>query len=354
MSVCVCVCARVCVRGGGSVCACACAHVSLPVVCVCVRARACACAYVCVCHIRIHTHAQEEDPFAGFGFAGAVGLGVGAVLASIPMWTTFRAIQTWQRAIAPRDLQYPPPLVSSAGEYATIRPNINAGVPPAQFAVTLGQLPTGMSLDRKTGVISGTPQLKEAELAAGEARYRVTITAKNLKGSCRTALFIAVVVRRSTRAADGADAGDGSQGPPAADGELVEGNAGAGGTLVSTRLQGEGQWQEGVQEAGEESAEGRQAPRAEGDLAEQLHSGDVGARAQGQAEHAVLSGRPGVISESIAGAVRAVGQAREDAVASSVTVPAAIDEHQGAVSARGGGAEGNDATAPAATRQVDV
>ena len=156
----------------------------------------------------------EEDPFVGFGFACALGLGVGAMLASIPMWTTFRAIRTWQRAIAPRDLHYSVPPAISEGANTTITPRLaHLGRPPAQFVITSGRLPSGMQLDKKTGIISGAPGLKEGDLANApenimEVQFRVTITATNIKGSTRARIMIPVraTIAQRIHAATGAHA----------------------------------------------------------------------------------------------------------------------------------------------------
>jgi len=106
-----------------------------------------------------------------------VGLGVGAMLSSIPMWTTFRAIRTWQRAIPPRDLQFSMPVVTTEGLTANIRPSIGAsGQPAAQFQIIMGDLPLGLKLDRKTGEISGKPRLKDDE--EEEANRQVYLVVK--------------------------------------------------------------------------------------------------------------------------------------------------------------------------------
>ena len=140
----------------------------------------------------------DGDPFAGFGFVGAVGLGIGAMCTSIPMWTTFRAIRVWQRAIPPRDLHYQRPVTVTEGEPANIVPSIaDAGRPLAQYSIVAGRLPSGLKIDKRKGSIAGLPRLKQGDMSPGahEAVFHVTVLANNLKGSCRTT--IAVTVRRA-------------------------------------------------------------------------------------------------------------------------------------------------------------
>ena len=102
----------------------------------------------------------DHDPFLGFGFVGAVGLGAGAIFASIPMWVTHYAIRAWQRATAPRGLQYPLPLVAIEGVDAEFAPLLaHRGQPPAEFRlVDNTRLPAGMALDKRSGSISGAPR----------------------------------------------------------------------------------------------------------------------------------------------------------------------------------------------------
>jgi len=131
-----------------------------------------------------------------------VGLGVGAMLSSIPMWTTFRAIRTWQRAIPPRDLQFSMPVVTTEGLTANIRPSIGAsGQPAAQFQIIMGQLPLGLKLDRKTGEISGTPRLKDEE--EEEANRQVYLVVKCflylVAASCMVAhVFVCICINYTT------------------------------------------------------------------------------------------------------------------------------------------------------------
>ncbi|HVG18431.1 MAG TPA: Ig domain-containing protein, partial [Blastocatellia bacterium] len=51
--------------------------------------------------------------------------------------------------------------------------NAQGGSPPYQWAVTVGSLPTGLLLDRNTGLISGTPA------ASGTFSFTVTVTDQN-------------------------------------------------------------------------------------------------------------------------------------------------------------------------------
>lgn len=157
----------------------------------------------------VDTSRYEGDPFAGFGFVGAVGLGVGAICTSIPMWTTFRAIRVWQRAIPPRDLQYQRPIRVTEGQPASIVPSIaDAGRPLAQYTIVAGQLPSGLKINRRAGKIAGLPRLKPGDLEPGtqEAVFRVTVQASNLKGICRTTIAVTVRPAGAARAAGGQDA----------------------------------------------------------------------------------------------------------------------------------------------------
>ena len=280
------------------------------------------------------------------------------------MWITYRAILTWQRAIAPRDLRYPPPISAmTAGVVASIRPTIGiGGMPPAQFVVDAGQLPAGMRIDRRTGIISGAPQLKEADLAAGEARFRVTVTARNIKGTCRTTLVMLVALPGSVNVGVGAAA----QQPPTshemppsgAEALLGQGGAGEGATTAGLLLTGEGNRGEGLPE-GEKRAGGRQMGRADGELLRRLDTRGAGAGTQEQAD--TLAGmQPKLLTEdqtSDSIALNVPNQAQGDAVGSSGP---ALTDHQSALNARGEGGErgeggqGDDGTMPAATRQVDV
>jgi hypothetical protein len=321
----------------------------------------------CLCHSRTaRTHSLTQTlTFVhlnykhSFGFAGAVGLGSGAVLASIPMWITYQAILVWQRAIAPRDLRYPPPISATAGVVASIRPTIgNEGMPPAQFVVDVGQLPAGMRIDRRTGVISGAPQLKEADLAAGEARFRVTVTARNIKGTCRTTLVMLVTLPGSVPAGAGAAV---QQPPtshemPPAGAEVLLGQGGAGAPApAGLRLPGEGHRGKGLPE-GEERAGGRHVGRADGDLLGRLDRRDAGAGTREQADG--LAGEPRTLLTEDSIPLDVLNQAQGDAVGSSGP---ALTDHQSALNASGEGGQGGQGghggqgdAGTMAARQVDV
>jgi hypothetical protein len=270
------------------------------------------------------------------------------------MWITYQAILVWQRAIAPRDLRYPPPISATAGVVASIRPTISyGGMPPAQFVVDVGQLPAGMRIDRRTGVISGAPQLKEADLAAGEARFRVTVTARNIKGTCRTTLVMLVALPGSVNDGDEVSSTRNEMPPSGAEALLGQGGAGAAATPAGLRLSGEGYRGEGPE--GEGRAGGRHVGRADGDLLRRLDTRDVGAGTREQAD-ALAGMQPKLLTEDTCDCIPldVPNQAQGDAVGSPGP---ALTDHQSALNARGEEGEGgqdDDGTMPAATRQVDV
>jgi hypothetical protein len=139
-----------------------------------------------------------------------------------------KAIRTWHRATAPRDIRYPWPLVATEGREVTITPRIeDTGSPPAQFITVMGRLPTGMKIDKRTGTMSGTPRLSSRDFVTSavyrsEVEFRITVEAQNLKGRCHTSILLKV--RRS--AEDTQDAGGSLSTPPAGLG------AGGGGSLA--------------------------------------------------------------------------------------------------------------------------
>jgi hypothetical protein len=228
-------------------------------------------------------------------------------------------------------------------------------MPPAQFVVDVGQLPAGMRIDRRTGVISGAPQLKEADLAAGEARFRVTVTARNIKGTCRTTLVMLVALPGSVPAGAGTAVQQPltshEMTPSGAEALLGQGGAGAVATPAGLRLSGEGYRGEGLPE-GEERAGGGNVGRADGDLLRRLDTRDVGAGTREQAD--VLAGMQPKLLTCDCIALDVPNQAQGDAVGSPGP---ALTDHQSALNARGEGGErgqDDDGTMPAATRQVDV
>jgi len=63
--------------------------------------------------------------------------------------------------------------------------DVVGGLPPYSYAVTSGALPAGMTIERTTGVVSGTPSVQ------GESKYTVTVT--DAESTSGATMFTAVV-----------------------------------------------------------------------------------------------------------------------------------------------------------------
>jgi hypothetical protein len=92
--------------------------------------------------------------------------------------------------VAPSGLSYMPAMIS--GTVGTPIANLTPAITGAQITYSIDPaLPTGLSIERTTGVISGTPSV-----TAASAIY--TVTATNTAGSTTTTLTVAVVAAGST------------------------------------------------------------------------------------------------------------------------------------------------------------
>jgi hypothetical protein len=94
-------------------------------------------------------------PNDGTGYAGAIAFGTAIIL--------------------PPDISYTSPQVLIQNVFASITPtNLGDAIPPGGWVVTTGTLPTGLTINADTGVISGTPTV--------QGTSQVTITATNTAG----------------------------------------------------------------------------------------------------------------------------------------------------------------------------
>jgi serine/threonine protein kinase len=111
----------------------------------------------------------------------------------IHWWAEKSKKAAFARATQPDGLHYPCPVLKSGTAVQGLTPEFaQAGSPaPQKYQIIEGELPAGLKMDKRTGVISGMPAVSESALTES----RLHIKASNIKGSADFVMVLQVETR---------------------------------------------------------------------------------------------------------------------------------------------------------------